>query len=164
MSLSQIANAINTATGGVVTASFNTNTQTLTLYNYSPQPMNIVDNSGNFTAFTGLNGNITLGTMASGLLSQISSDVSGQQALTTEASNSLTQLNNAQANIAGVATTSGQPGVPIQTIEEQATQEMIAYNALLEVLNVMNEMYSDLVGIISSSTPSGSFQNQTTPV
>jgi flagellar hook-associated protein FlgK len=164
MSLSQIATAINTASGGVITASFNTNTQTLTLYDYAPQPMNIVDNTGNFTAFTGLNGNITLGTMTSGLSGQISSNVAGQQVLTEQASNSLTQLNNAQANIAGVATTSGQPGVPIATIEQQATQEMIAYNALLEVLEVMDEMYSDLVGIISSSTPSGSFQNQTTPV
>ncbi len=168
MSLSQIATAITAASGGAITASFDTNTETLTLFDSTPLPMNIVDNTGNFTSFTGLNGNITLGTMTSALsgpYSSIGSAVAGQQALTDQASNSLTQLQNAQDNIAGITTPgSGLAGVSTATIEQQATQEMIAYNALLMVLQVMDNMYSDLVGIIGSSTPSGSFQNQSTPV
>ncbi len=149
---------------------FNPATQTITLTSVQngvnpPQPIQISDVSGNFTEFTGLNeNNTTVGNLASGILNQVSSNAAGAQLLQSQASNTLTQLNNAQANIAGVATTSGQPGVPIATIEQQATQEMIAYNALLEVLQVMDEMYSDLVGIISSSAPSGAFQNQTSPV
>jgi hypothetical protein len=170
MSLGQIATAISTATANAITVSFNSNTQTLTLLDHTPQPMQISDNIGNFTAFTGLNGNVALGSMASALTNQIGSNVKSQQFLTDQASNSLAQLNAAQANIAGVSTgptTSGgptPPGVPIATIQQQAMQSLITYNALLEVLRVIDNMYSDLVGIATSSSPSGSFANQTAPV
>ena len=140
------------------------------LYNYtvsliSNAPISIADQTGNFTAFTGLNNpNITIGGYASGILSQATADSSNDQLVYNQANAALTQLNNAQANLAGVATSGNQPGVPIQTIEQQATQEMIAYNAMLEVLQVIDNMYSDLIGMLSSSTPSGSFQNQSAPV
>jgi flagellar hook-associated protein FlgK len=131
----------------------------------SNAPISIADATGNFTAFTGLdNPNITIGGYASGILSQATADTSNDQLVYNQANAALTQLENAQDNLAGIATTAGQPGVPIATIEQQATQEMIAYNAMLEVLEVIDNMYSDLVGILNSSTPSGSFQNQSAPV
>ncbi len=172
MSLQAIATQIAAVTGNAVTASFNTGTQTLTLYDHTPQPLTVVDNSGNFSVFTGLNGNLTsVGNLASGFLTQISNDYSNQETLATQASDSLTQLNNAQANIAGVSTgttsgsssTSSTPGVPIATIEQQAEQSLITYNALLQVLQVIDQMYSDLVSILGGTTSSAiSFQSKTT--
>ncbi len=172
MSLQAIATQIATVSGNAVTASFNTSTQTLTLYDHTPQPLTVVDNSGNFSVFTGLNGNLTsVGNLASGLLTQISNDYSNQETLATQASDSLTQLNDAQANIAGVSTgttsgsssTSSTPGVPIATIEQQAEQSLITYNALLQVLQVIDQMYSDLVSILGGTTSSAiSFQSKTT--
>jgi flagellar hook-associated protein 1 FlgK len=174
-SLAAIRTMINTTNWAAlgkpnVAMAFNNATQTLTLFSSNPPtPIQIVDNTGNFTVFTGLNGNTSLGNLASGLSNQITTNVSGQQLLTSQASNSLAQLNAAQANIAGVSTgntSSGMPipGVAIATIQQQAVQEMITYNALLQVLEVIDDMYDDLVGIINSSTPSGSFQNQSAPV
>jgi hypothetical protein len=149
---------------------FNPATQTVTLTSTqnganSPQPIQINDVSGNFTLFTGLNGDTSLGNLASGLVNQVSSNTAGAQLLQSQASNSLTQLQNAQDNIAGIATPgSGNAGVSTALIQQQAVQEMITYNAMLQVLEVIDDMFSDLVGIISSSTPSGSFQNQSSPV
>ena len=164
MSLSQITAAIAAATGNTITASFNTTTQTLTLYDHTPLPMQIADNTGNFTAFTGLNGNVPLGSMASGLTSQITTATAVQQQLESQASNSLTQLNNAQDNIAGVNTTNNGtgPGVPVANIEQQAMQSLIAYNAMLQVMQVIDDMYSDLLNMVGASTTSPTFQQRTT--
>lgn len=171
MSLSAIAQEIATATGNAITASFNTGTQTLTLFDHTPQPITILDNSGNFTDFTGLNGNLTsVGNIAAGLLTQIGGDVSNQELLTNQASDSLTQLNDAQANIAGVSTgttsgstsTTSTPGVPIANIEQQAMQSLITYNALLQVLQVIDQMYSDLVNVVGGSTSTSIFQPKST--
>ena len=171
MSLQAIAQQIATATVNAITASFNTGTETLTLFDHTPQPMTVIDNSGNFTDFTGLNGNLTsVGNLASGLLSQINSDVSNQQLLTNQASDSLTQLNDAQANIAGVSTgttggsgsTTSTPGVPIANIEQQAMQSLITYNALLQVLQVIDQMYSDLVNVVGGAPSSNFFQSKAT--
>ena len=147
-----------------LTSTQNTSAPPLPPQNYPSQPIQIKDVTGNFTLFTGLNGDTALGNLASGIVNRVSSDTAGAQLLQSQAANSLAQLNAAQANIAGVATTAGQPGVPIANIQQQAVQEMIAYNAMLQVLAVIDQMYSDLVGIISSSIPSGSFQNQSSPV
>ena len=130
----------------------------------SPQPIVISDISGNFTVFTGLtDGSTPIGSLTSGILSQVSSDAAGHEALESQASNSLTQLNNAQANIAGVATTNGQAGVPIATIEQQAMQSLISYNAMLEVLQVIDNMYVDLVNMMGGSTSAISLSKATSP-
>lgn len=140
---------------------FNTNTQTLTLLSAkNPKPITINDVTGNFTVFTGLDGNTAVGNLSSGILTQVSTDVQTQQMIAQQASASLTQLNNAQANIGGVSTTSGQPGVPIATIQQQALQSMIAFNASLEVLQVIDQMYSDLIGIVGPAPTSSFFQTQ----
>ncbi|HJT24061.1 MAG TPA: flagellar hook-associated protein FlgK, partial [bacterium] len=151
-SLYQIVQSINAAAypGTVVTALFGTalnqaqgqtfnptNPQTLTIFSANnPLPITIIDKTGNFTTFTGLDGNTPIGNLASGILNNVSTQLASQTSLQNQAVNSLTQLNNAQANIAGVATTSGQAGVPVAVIEQQAMQSLISYNAMLEVLQV----------------------------
>lgn len=159
----------NAATGSPqISFNFDPATQTVSILSQqngavSPQPIVINDLSGNFTVFTGLNGSLPIGSMASGIVSQVSSDAASHQALESQASNSLTQLNNAQANIAGVSTSSGQAGVPIATIEQQAMQSLISYNAMLEVLQVIDNMYVDLVNMVGGSTSSISLSKATTP-
>ncbi len=146
--------------------SFNPGTQTVTLTStqngaISPQPIEISDISGNFTVFTGLNAsNETLGGLTSGLTSQIASNVSAEQSLQSQAQNSLTQLNNAQANIAGVSTGNGQAGVSVDTLEEEATQSMIAYNAMLEVLQAIDDMYVDLVNVLGAAASAPTLTQQ----
>src|SRR5581483_8917851 len=89
--------------GTTITPVFNTNTQTLTLLSAkNPKPITINDITGNFTVFTGLDGNTAVGNLSSGILTQVSTDVQTQQMIQQQASASLTQLNNAQANIGGV--------------------------------------------------------------
>ena len=127
---------------------------------FSPSPIQIVDNSGNFTAFTGLNGNLALSGMVSNVSTNAASQNTTLQAAYTSSSDSLTQLNTEQDNLAGVSTGSGTPGVPIATIEQQAYQSMITYNAMLEVMQIIDQMLDALVGI-SSTTSSGIFQQQT---
>jgi flagellar hook-associated protein 1 len=158
-SLNYILNQIRAASaagafpGTKIGAAFSTQNQTLTLFSTgNPLPITITDLTGNFTVFTGLNGNTPIGNLSSGILTQISSAVSAQQSVQDQASASLTQLNNAQANIGAVATTAGQPGVPIATIQQQAMQEMISYNASVQVMEIMDQMYMDLIGIVGGST------------
>ena len=151
---------------------FNPATETITLTStqngaFSPQPIQLNDLSGNFTVFTGLNvGNATVGGLASGVSSQTASDVSTHQLLQSQASDSLAPLNAAQANIAGVspgpASAGGPtpPGVPIATIQQQAMQSLITYNALLQVLQVIDNMYADLVGMVGGSTSPNFFQQR----
>jgi flagellar hook-associated protein 1 FlgK len=128
---------------------------------FSPSPIQIVDNSGNFTAFTGLNGNLALSGMVSNVSTNAASQNTTLQAAYTSSSDSLTQLNTEQDNLAGVSTGSGTPGVPIATIEQQAYQSMITYNAMLEVMQIIDQMLDALVGISSTTSSSGIFQQET---
>ena len=101
-----------------------------------------------------------LGLWARIFLTQSSTQDDAFQIQYTQASDALTQLNNEQANIAAVSpgTVSGvtPPGVPIASIQQKAMEAMITYNAMLQVMQVIDQMYADLVGIIgSSSTASG---------
>lgn len=161
-SLSTIRTMINTyawaaAGKSQISLGFSSSSQTVTLFSSNPPtPIQIVDNTGNFTVFTGLNGNTPIGNLTSGVLNSVSSDLSTQQLLQSQASDSLTQLNNAQANIAGVATSGNQAGVPLANIQQQAVQSLISYNALLQVLQVIDNMYSDLVNVVGGA-PSASF-------
>ncbi|HEY5039133.1 MAG TPA: flagellin hook IN motif-containing protein, partial [bacterium] len=67
----QTFNSIRAAIGGIpgMGASFSNAAQTFTLFNKTP--IQIIDTSGNFTVFTGLNGNTPIGNLASGILTQI---------------------------------------------------------------------------------------------
>jgi len=123
----------------------------------SNSPIQIVDNSGNFTSFTGLNANLSLSSLASNISTNSASQDAAIQATYTSSSASLTQLNNAQANIAAVSTGSSVPGIPIATIQEQAQQSLITYNAMLQVMEVVNQMLDALVGVSTTSSSSGIF-------
>ena len=149
--LDSILTQIATATGNLVTASFNSTTQTITLYQNTPQPFQIIDNVGNFTVFTGLNGNAPIGNLTSGILTQSTTDLASQQLFLNQASASLTQLNNSQADLAGIALNSGDHGVPIQVEQENAIKSLIAFNASLQMLQIIDQMYADLVGIVGGS-------------
>jgi hypothetical protein len=159
-------NTYNWAGAGLsqVSLNFSNASQTLSLNSSNPPtPIQIVDNSGNFTVFTGLDGNVPMGDLTSGLLGNVSSQLSAAQLSQSTASNSLNQLNTEQANIAAVGnpgsgSTPGTAGVPIATLEQQALQSLIQYNASLQVLDVIDQMYEDLVGIPGSTTSNGIFQ------
>jgi len=158
--LATILNQISTATGNQVTASFNSNTQTITLYQNTPQPFQIIDNTGNFTDFTGLNESTSpLGSLTSGVLTQIKSDLSNQGLIQGQAQASLDQLNNAQADVAGLNTSTDGTGhgVPLATLQQQAVQSLVAYNASLDMMQVIDQMYEDLVGIVGGTTTSNNF-------
>jgi hypothetical protein len=168
MSLSQIKALIQGAfPAGVMSVGFAANSQSLSIQAWSSAalplqtfPIQITDVTGNFTVFTGLNGSLPIGNMASAVLSQSSSQDDTFQIQYSQAADALTQLNNEQANIAAVSpgTVSGvtPPGIPIASIQQKAMEAMITYNAMLQVMQVIDQMYSDLVGIIgSSSTASG---------
>lgn len=163
-SLSAIRTMINsfgwTAAGkSQVSLNFNAATQTVTLLSSNPPtPIQIVDNSGNFTVFTGLNGNTPVANLTSGVLDQITTELTEQQLIQGQASDALTQLNTAQANIAGVSTSGSTPGVPIELIQQQAMQSLIAYNAMLQVLQVIDHMYSDLVSMTGGTGSTNFFQ------
>src|SRR6185295_8064818 len=123
--------------------------QMLTIFSgTSPKPIQVIDNTGNFTVFTGLNGNTPIGNLSSGILTNVTSDLAGQKLTQDQSAASLGQLNTAQANIGGLSTIAGQPGVPIQVEQENAMKSLIAFNASLQVLQIINQMYADLVGII----------------
>ncbi|HVZ81938.1 MAG TPA: hypothetical protein VHE12_14210 [bacterium] len=161
MSLGAIGNMISAFYGAAnVTFSWDSNTQTLSLINYLPNPMNIVDVTGNFTQFTGLNSSQPLGSLSSGLLGRVDSDLLTAKATESQAANSLQQLNTAQANIAGVSTSGSTPGVPIANIQQQAMQDLITYNAMLQVLQVIDQMYADLVTMTGSNNTGNFFQNR----
>jgi hypothetical protein len=100
--------------------------------------------------------------LSSGILNNISTQVSTETSIANQATNSLTQLNNAQANIAGVSTGSG-PGVPVAVLEQQAAQSLITYNALLQIMEVMDQMLSNLISIVgggASSSGTLTFQSK----
>jgi len=168
MSLNTIKGLIQAAFPvGVMNVNFNANSQALVLQASLPAaappqtyPIQLTDISGNFSIFTGLNGSLPIGNMASAILSQSSSQDDSFQIQYKQDVDALTQLNNQQANIAAVSpgTVSGvtPPGVPIASIQPKAMEAMITYNAMLQVMQVIDQMYADLVGIIgSSSTASG---------
>ncbi len=133
-------------------------------------PIQLADVSGNFTSALWLQDSSTpIGEIVSNISTQLSNQTSSFQTAYTSASASLTQLNNEQDNLAGAAGTytsaSGvteNVGVAVATIEQQAFQSMITYNAMLEVMQIIDQMLADLVGI-SSTTSSGIFQQQTKP-
>jgi hypothetical protein len=166
MSLAQIRTMINGfgwagAGKSQVSMSFNAANQTVTLLSSNPPtPIQIVDNVGNFTVFTGLDANTPISNLTSGILTQVSTDLTVEQLAQSQASASLTQLNTAQANIAGVSTSSSVPGVPVASIQQKAMQDLITYNAMLQVLQVIDQMYSDLVNMTGSSTSSNFFQGR----
>ena len=72
-----------------------------------------------------------------------------------QANDALTQFNNAQANIGTLSTPTSSgasgPGTPVAVAEEQAMQDLVAYNASLEMLQIQNQMFADLLNIISET-------------
>src|SRR5665213_571520 len=90
-----IKTAITTAVPGVTvsfTANGNNTAQQLQLF--STSPLSIYDDSGNFTVFTGLNGNLSISSLASNVLSNASTQNSSLTTSYASSSASLTQLNN----------------------------------------------------------------------
>lgn len=167
-SLQTLFNAISTnpwAPNPAVNAIFNTFTtnptittlnQTATLV--STRPIQILDSTGNFTVFTGFDGNTPIGNLSSGILTQISSDLSAQTIVKNQSSAALDQLNTAQADLAAVSYSASDPGVPFETEQENAVKALIAFNASLQVMQVLNQMYADLVSIVGGA-PSNNFLN-----
>jgi hypothetical protein len=133
-------------------------------------PIQLADVSGNFTSALWLQDSSTpIGEIVSNISTQLSNQTSSFQTAYASSSASLTQLNNEQDNLAGVAGTytssSGVPqnvGVSVATITQEAYQSMITYNAMLEVMQIIDQMLADLVGI-SSTSSSGIFQQQSKP-
>jgi flagellar hook-associated protein FlgK len=138
----------------------------------SDNPMIIDDTTGNFTAFTGLNVTGNIGSLSAGFAAQTANTVSNQESLTTQEQDALNQLNTSQANLAGVYTGSGSPastasgvptastaGVPLASIQQQATQAATAYNALLEIMQVIDNMYQNLINIVGGGAPSSNSNN-----
>ncbi len=151
---------------------FGGNIQVLGVMLESDSPMTINDTTGNFTVFTGLNVTGNIGSLAAGFAAQTSNAVSNQQSLTTQEQDALNQLNTSQANLAGVYTGSGSPastasgvptastaGVPLASIQQQATQAATAYNALLEIMQVINNMYQNLINIVGGGAPTSNSNN-----
>jgi flagellar hook-associated protein FlgK len=160
-SLFQILNQIVTANAGgafpgtQISPFFNTTTQTLTIFSTnSPRPIQLTDITGNFSVFTGLNADTQIGELSSGILAQISGDVSAQKLTQDQAQASLTQLNKAQADLAAIDTSEsgGGWGEPIALEQQKAVNSLIAYNALLQVMQIIDQMYADLVDIVGGLT------------
>jgi hypothetical protein len=126
----------------------------------APRPITLVDKTGNFTVFTGLNGNTPIGNLTSGILTRIDNQLSNQQLVVSQSRASFDQLTTAQANIGALSTVAGEPGVPIQVEQENAIKSLIAFNAALQVLGVINQMYSDLVNIIGVGNSSNFLQER----
>jgi hypothetical protein len=151
---------------------FGGNLQVLGVMLESNNPMTIADTTGNFTVFTGLNVTGNIGSLAAGFAAQTSADISSQQMLSTQEQDALNQLNTSQANLAGVYTGSGTPassasgiptsasaGVPLASLQQQATQAATAYNALLEIMQVINNMYQNLINIVGGGAPTSNSNN-----
>lgn len=144
--------------------------QTQAFLMHSFQAMQINDISGNFTSVMGLNNdNETLGDLSNSILGQINTDLSSQQLMTSQGQDALNQLNTAQANLAGINTggasssssatgipNSSNSGVPIASIQQQATQAALTYNALVEVMQVIDNMYQDLINVVGGTNTSSS--------
>jgi flagellar hook-associated protein 1 FlgK len=137
--------------------------------NVNATPIQLVDISGNLTSALWLKDSSTsIGNIASNISTQFSSQAAAAQTAYTSSSASLTQMNNEQDNIAGAAGTytvngvTQNVGVSLNTIVQQAYQSMITYNAMLEVMQIIDQTLDALVGI-SSTTSNGIFQQQTKP-
>jgi flagellar hook-associated protein FlgK len=118
-------------------------------------PIQVSDITGNFSVFTGLNSNISADSLASNLTTQVNTSYQNAATLKNQANDALTQLNNAQANIGTLSTPTSSgasgPGTPVAVAEEQAMQDLVAYNASLEMLQIQNQMFADLLNIISET-------------
>lgn len=165
-SLAQIVTQIiNASNGGAfagtrITPVFNTTTQILAIYsNRNPRPIQITDITGNFTVFTGLNADTQIGQLSSGILSEISGNVSAEKLTLDQAQASLTQLNKAQADLAAIDTSEsgGGWGEPVAMEQQKAVNALVAYNALLQVMQIIDQMYADLVDIVGGLTGSSVF-------
>jgi len=137
--------------------------------NVNATPIQIVDVSGNFTAALWLqDGSTPIGNIVSNISTQLSSQINTYQTDYDSSSASLTQLNNQQDNLAGATGTytvngiTQNVGVPIATIQAQAEQSMITYNAMLQVMEVIDQMLGALVGISGSTSSNGIFQPEST--
>ncbi|HET9869647.1 MAG TPA: hypothetical protein VFR02_03995, partial [bacterium] len=170
--LTQIANAIS-AGGNPITfpigASFNIPSQqfilTLGPNSGTPpgsalSPIQIQDLTGNFSVFTGLNASVAASNLASNLTSRVDADAQNADTLYAQANDALTQLNTAQAQVGtlstGTGTGPGNAGTPVAFMEEQAMQALVAYNASLEMLQIQNQMFADLLSVVAPPPPTGS--------
>jgi hypothetical protein len=155
-SLNQISvniNAVFALTG--VGFQFSTGTQEVTLR--SQNPITIIDQTGNFTAFTGLNGTVRLGNEAASLGNKVESDLAGAKQLRDQSQAALDQLNNAQANVAALSFSNSESGTPYEVEQANAVKSMIAFNAALQALQIMDKMLSDLVGIVGAASSDSVF-------
>jgi flagellar hook-associated protein FlgK len=169
--LTQIANAIQTG-GNPITfaigASFNIPDQQFILTlgpnsgtppGSSLSPIQVSDLTGNFSVFTGLNASVSADSLASNLSSEVGAATQNATTLFSQANDALTQLNNEQANIGTLTTASGSTpgtaGTPVSLVEEQAMQALVAYNASLEMLQIQNQMFSDLLNVVAPLPPTG---------
>ncbi len=165
--LSGIINEIDAAGAAYfplpLAASFNKQTQQFSLaYGAGSNvltPIQVTDISGNFSVFTGLNATVSASTLASNLTSQVTAGAQNANTLFTQSNDSLTQLNNEQANIGTLSAASGSgtptAGTPVSLVEEQAMQALVAYNASLEMLQIQNQMFADLLNVVAPVPPSG---------
>ncbi len=181
-SVNAVLTAINGSGAGVAAqASVNTQTVLPTFFGgnnaqavilSSLSPISIADVTGNFTSVIGVNTSLSLGNMSSSVLGQVQNDLTGQTALSQEDQDALNQLNTAQANLAGINTggasssssASGIPnssnsGVPIASIQQQATSAATAYNALLEIMQVIDNMYQNLINVVGGGTATSNSNN-----
>jgi len=147
-SLNQIMTAI-TFSGAGVAAQFSTSQQSIILT--SKNPIQIIDQTGNFTAFTGLNGTVRLGTEASAVSTRVASDLASATQLTNQSQAALTQLQNAQDANSAVSFASGDPGVSYDQEMADSVKSMVAYNAALQALQIQDKMLSDLVDIVGGA-------------
>lgn len=170
--LTTVMNAVKAATPSI-SWSFNQNAQKMKLLYYnaglSASPILVGDVAGNLAGSLWLTDSTTsIQNLSSNMLNNLSTQTTNYQNAATQAENSLTQLNVQQDNLAGVSTTftgaNGQSetaGQSIQTIQQQAYTEMIQFNAMLEVMSIIDQMLGSLVGISSSTSSSGIFAQQT---
>jgi hypothetical protein len=137
-----------------VGASFDAITQQFILT--SPNgPIQVSDKTGNFSVFTGLNANVSADTLASNLLSNVNVGTQTANLSFNQSNDVLTQLNNEQANIGTLTTATSGAGTPVSLVEEQAMQALVAYNASLEMLQIQNQMFADLLSVVAPPPPSG---------
>jgi flagellar hook-associated protein FlgK len=150
--LQSLNNVMSTLNSPVLGALFNTQTQEVQLN--SRTPIRIIDLFGNFTTFTGLNGSKRIGQMTDALDDKVNSQFSSVKLEYTQSVNALEQLNNAQALNSAIAYDASEVGTPYEAEVASATKALIAYNAMLQVLHLIDKMLSDLVGIVGGASSS----------
>jgi flagellar hook-associated protein FlgK len=131
-------------------------------------PVQIVDQSGNLTAALWLqDSSLPIGDLSTNMLTQLSTQATTFQTAYTTSAASVVQLNTEQDNLAGAAGTFKVNGVatPVGTanttfIEQQALQSMITYNAMLEVMEIIDQTLDSLVGATAPTISNGIFQQQ----